>query len=112
MLSEEEPRWVDGIGPPLRQIKEDCEATLDREPKGEPSDESDILALIAEVEKLDASLAAREETEALQAENEKLREALKLLGDIHPSKTGDWAFAAYADDRERGMIEFARQALA
>jgi len=48
----------------------------------------------------------------LQAELQRLREALELLGGIHSKTIGDWEFAARAGDREKAMRGFARLALA
>lgn len=43
--------WVDGIGPPLEQIAEDCEQALEL-PGTEPQMFKDTLALIGEVYRL------------------------------------------------------------
>ncbi len=45
------PTWVDGIGPPLEQIAEDCAEALAL-PGTEPQMFKDTLALIAEVNRL------------------------------------------------------------
>ncbi|MCK9628484.1 MAG: hypothetical protein M0R37_07825 [Bacteroidales bacterium] len=86
----QQARWVDGIGPPLRQIKEDLEAS----PTGYCW-VKDGLALIAEIERLDV----REE--ALRHAVRRMLRAEERLADSYELH----AFWSRALDAYRAEVE-------
>jgi len=81
-----EPTFVDGIGPPLEQIQQDCYERLGVD-DGKRS-ERDILALIAEVKKLrrelarECSLNEHARAETAEAEVARLNEVVAAKDEL------------------------------